>query len=91
MLDHAVNLGTLNEHQNRSFFNFRKPKGSDVTATLRLAAAPSASYLVWYGSALGAPNSGALALGQESAHIYYPEKVVPNSLHGRRSAYTGLA
>ena len=53
ILDHEVNLGTVNEHQNRSLFNFRKPKGPDVTATLRHVEAPSASYLVWYGSAPG--------------------------------------
>ena len=51
--DHAVNLGTLNQHQNWSFLNFRKPKGPHVTATLRLLGALGVSYPAWYDSALG--------------------------------------
>ena len=53
ILDHAVNLGTLNQHQNWSLINFRKPKGFHVTATLRHLEALGVSYLAWYDSALG--------------------------------------
>ena len=52
--DHAVNLGTLNQHQNWSFLNFRKPKGPHVTAALRHLEALGVSYPAWwYDSALG--------------------------------------
>jgi hypothetical protein len=51
--DHAVNLGTLNQHQNWSLINFRKPKGFHVTATLRHLEALGVSYLAWYDSAPG--------------------------------------
>ena len=51
--DHAVNLGTLNQHQNWSLINFRKPKGPHVTAALHHLEALGVSYLAWYDSAPG--------------------------------------
>ena len=51
--DHAVNLGTLNQNQNWSFLNYRKPKGPHVTAALRHLEALGVSYPAWYDSALG--------------------------------------
>lgn len=51
--DHAVNLGTLNQHQNFGFLNYRKPKGPHVTAALRHLEALGVSYPAWYDSAPG--------------------------------------
>ena len=68
--DHAVNLGTLNQHQNWSFFNFEKPKGPDATAKLRHFGAPSASYLVWYGSPPGGAEYWGVSAGARKAPIY---------------------
>ena len=51
--DRADNLGTVSQHQDWSFFNFREPKCPHLTATLLRLGALGASYPAWYDSAPG--------------------------------------